>query len=98
MKLNESELPDFLNEMRSLIGQIKVSKGFVETFSLSYVIMVESDSDRNQVLPVANLLTEQAAKNYGIDLQIEVATIDEVNKAKELYKEYQAEKNGSFVL
>lgn len=98
MKLNENELPEFLKEMRNLLGNLKVCKGLNETFSLSYVVVVEKEEDRAAVQQVANALTEQAAQKYAIDLQIEAATLEEVKQAQELYKEFQAGKQGSFVL
>lgn len=98
MKLNENEIPEFMRELRSLLGQIKVTKGISETFSLSYVVVVEKEEDKEVVEKIANVLTQQAAQNHSIDLEIVPATQDEITKATELLKEHQAGQNGSFAL
>jgi uncharacterized protein YigA (DUF484 family) len=98
MKLDEKQLPEFMQEMRNLLGNIKGAKGLNETFSLSYIVMVEDQESKENVEKIANLLTEQAAKEYAIDLEIAAATAEEMKEAAEKYKEYQASKNGSFVL
>ena len=98
MKLNENELPEFMQEMRTLLGSINGAKGVSETFSLSYVVMVEKEEDKQTVEKIANMLTEQAAQKYAIDLEIVPATEAEMKEAAEKLKEFQASKNGSFVL
>jgi lipoate-protein ligase A len=98
MKLDEKQLPEFLEEMRNLLGNIKGAKGLNETFSLSYIVVVEDQESKENVEKIGSLLTEQAAKSYGIDLEVGAATAEELKEAAEKYKEYQASKNGSFVL
>lgn len=97
MKLEENDLPEFVRELRKLLGSLKGYKGLTETLSISYVVMVENEEAKENVLKVANLLTEQAAKNQGIDLEIVPATSEEMQEAAELYKAHQASK-GSFEL
>lgn len=98
MRLKEEELPEFMRELRNLLGSLKGVKGLNETFSLSYVLMVEKEEDKDVVMKVANVLTEQAAQNHGIDLEIVPATETEMKEAAELLKQHQAATNGSFVL
>lgn len=89
MKLNENDIPDFIKEIRDLLGNLKGVKGLGETFSLSYVLTVETEEDKNNITKVANMLTEHAAQNHGVDLEIVAATQEEVNQATELFKKWQ---------
>lgn len=99
MKLNENDLPEFMRELRHLLGNLKgVSGRITETFSLSYVLVVNNEEERSAVLQVANMLTEKAAQDHGIDLEIVPATVEEVEHAAELLKQHQAATKGSFVL
>lgn len=101
MKLDENSLPEFLRELRNLLGNIKGVKGRItETFSLSYVLVVDSEEDKTAAETVANMLTEQAAKNHGIDLEIVPVTAAEMEEAAEKFKQYQqiAGSKGSFAV
>lgn len=98
MNLNENDLPEFMRELRKLLGSLKGAKGLNETFSLSYVVMVEDEEAKDVVNKVANVLTEQAAQNHGIDLEIVPATVQEMQEAADLLMQHQAATKGSFVL
>lgn len=98
MKLNESDIPEFMRELRNLLGNLRGVKNLTETFALSYVLVVEKEEDKETVMTVANMLTEQAAKSHGIDLEIVPATAEELEQAAELLKRHQAETRGSIVL
>ena len=98
MNLNENDVPEFMRELRNLLGQIKGFKSLSETFSLSYVVVVDSEETKENVIKIANLLTQQAAQQHGIDLEITPATLQELQEAADLLKQHQAATKGSFVL
>lgn len=96
MNLSGQDLEAFLQELRNLLGQIKVTKGRIsETFSLSYVCVVDKEEDKKEVEQVANILTQQASQ-FAIDLEIVAATEEEVKTAREELIQAQLKKQGSF--
>lgn len=96
MNLKEEELPEFIKEIRNLIGNIKGVKGRInETFSLSYVAVVDSEEDKKAVEEIANVLTQQATQ-YSIDLEIVPATEAEIMTAREELLAAQMKNKGSF--
>jgi hypothetical protein len=86
MQIKEDDIPDFVRELRGLLGSIKGFQNLTETISLSYVVVVESEEHKEVVVQIANVLTEQAARNCGIDLEITPATQEELAEAAERYK------------
>ena len=92
----KEETVEMAKELRQLLQQIKGVQGFTETFSLSYVLAVDSEESKVKVQDVANVLTEQAVKNHGIDLEIIAVTQEEMQEAADKFREYQMEKS-SFV-
>jgi DNA-directed RNA polymerase subunit F len=96
MNLKEEELPEFIKEIRNLVGNIKGVKGRVsETFSLSYVAVVDEEEEKKAVEEIANVLTQQAAQ-YAIDLEIVPATESELKQAREELLAAQMKSKGSF--
>ncbi len=93
MKLKEDQIPEFIVEMRNLLSSLVGVKTYAETVSFSYVLVVENEEQKENVVKVANVLTQQAAQNYGIDLEIVPATEAEVEQSKELFKMAQNKKS-----
>lgn len=85
MKIKEDDIPEFIRDLRDLIGKIKGFQELTETISLSYVVVVDSKENKEAVVQVGNILTEQAAKNCGIDLELVPATSDEIAEATNRY-------------
>jgi uncharacterized protein YigA (DUF484 family) len=94
MNINEKDLPEFILELRKVLGSIKGVKGMTEVVSFSYTIVAENQESADAINRVGSLLTEQAAKNQALDIEVVAVLEDDVKEASEAYKAYQAEKNG----
>lgn len=94
-EMDEKQLPEFIQELRNILGSIRGVKGVNETLSLSYVCVVGKEEDKEAVDKIGNELTKQATQ-FAIDLQIESATEDEVKQAREEFLQFQMKQKGSF--
>jgi hypothetical protein len=96
MNIPTEDLPVFVQEMRDLLGSINGCKGRInETISLSYVVVVDTDEQKEGVEKIAEVLTTQAT-NYAIDLEIVPALQSEIDEAREALLQNQLRAKGSF--
>lgn len=94
--LNEKELPEFIQELRNLLGSIQGCNGRLnETLSLSYVVVVDTEEQKSAVEQIGNVLSQQAAK-YAIDLEVTPAMPEEIKEAREALLQIQLKEKGSF--
>lgn len=85
--IETKDLPDLISELRNVFSQIKGVKSLDEMFSLSYIVEVSSDQEKENVEKVAGTLSIQA-KKYGFDLEVTPVTSQELEGVKKQYAEH----------
>lgn len=84
-----SNLEAVITELRQVLGSIKGAKNLDEALTLSYVIEVEAEKDKENVEKVSGLLSAQASK-YGFVLEVTPATSEEIKESKEMFAQHLA--------
>lgn len=90
IELNGS-LEPMIKELRNVFSSISGVKKLGETMTLTYVVEISSENDRESAEKVGAVLQSQAEK-YGFLLDVIVATSEEINKSKELMAEHVSDK------
>lgn len=74
-------------ELRKILGSINGTKRVEEEVALSYIVVVETEKEKEGAQKVADVLISQAAAK-GLQLEIVVATEEEINEARNKVMEY----------
>lgn len=85
-QLNE-QFVEITKELTNTLSQIKGVEGVALTPSLTYLLRVKSEEDRESVEKVGGLLAEQASK-YGFELEVVAVTPEEVQEAEQRMAEH----------
>lgn len=75
------DTPAMADELKNLLSQIDGVKKISETLSLHYVLVVDSEDKKENVLKVGETLSQQAS-NYGFTLEVLPVTQKELDEVK----------------
>lgn len=76
-------------ELREILGKIRGVKSVQESFAIEYLVLVDSEEDKQNATQVTNKLLEQAS-SHGLDLSFIVVTSDELDNARKLLSEQKS--------
>lgn len=89
MDLNGA-LEPMMKELRQTLSSINGTKGIQENLTIEYIVEVDTESEKEGVQKVGDVLSSQAER-FGFSLEVVPVTADELAEAESLYAKYLAE-------
>ena len=86
----EKKVPEIAAELTSLLSQVKGVKKVSEELTLSYLVQIDKEENREGIEKVGMVLAKQA-KAYGFALEVIPVTEEEVRMAQDKMAEHLAE-------